>query len=69
MPAFDQLWAGVEQRKLIKRAFDLAPNCGTIGEVNRRLIAEGYTQVNAHLAEWQIRRELLRRLKRGLAPS
>ena len=69
MPAFDQLWADVEQRKLIKRAFELASNCGTIGEVKRRLIAEGYTQVNANLAGWQIRRGLQRRLKRGLAPS
>ena len=69
MPAFDQFWAGMEHKKLVKRAFELASNCGTVGEVKRRLIAEGYTQVNAHLAAWQIRRGLLTRLNRGLVPS
>jgi len=52
---------------VIKRAFDIATECGSIEEVKRRLIREGYLQVNAHLSGWQIRRELLSRINPALS--
>ena len=52
----------MEPTNIIKRAFEIAPECGSIEEVKRRLIAEGYMQVNAHLSGWQIRRELKGRI-------
>jgi len=56
----------VEQENIIKRAFEIALECGSIEEVKRRLIREGYLHVNAHLTGWQIRREILGRLNRDL---
>jgi hypothetical protein len=50
---------------IIQRAFAIAPECSTIEEVKRRLIREGYIQVNAHLSGRQIRREIITRLKRA----
>lgn len=52
---------------VIKRAFDIAWECDSLVELRRRLIVEGYFQVNAHLSGWQIRRDLTRRLKHRLA--
>ena len=52
---------------VIKRAFDIASECGSLAELKRRLILEGYFHVNAHLSGWQIRRDLLHRLNRELA--
>ena len=54
------------ERDIIKRAFDIAPQCGSLAELKRRLIVEGYFQVNAHLSGWQIRRDLMHRLNRKL---
>jgi hypothetical protein len=51
-------------RNVVKRAFDIAPECGSIEELKRRLIREGYTRVNAHLSGWQIRRGILGRVNR-----
>ena len=51
---------------VIKRAYDIASECGSLAELKRRLISEGYFNVNAHLSGWQIRRDLLPRLNRGL---
>lgn len=51
------------ETNVIVRAFALAPECGSIDELKRRLIREGYFNVNAHLSGWQIRRELLAKLK------
>ena len=51
---------------VIKRAFDIASECGSLAEVKRRLILEGCFQVNAHLSNRQIRRDLLHRLNREL---
>ncbi len=51
---------------IIKRAFDIASECGSLAELKRRLILEGYFQVNAHLSGWQIRRDLTQRLNREL---
>lgn len=51
---------------IIQRAFDIAPECGSIEEVKRRLIRDGYIHVNAHLSGWQIRREIISRLNPDL---
>ena len=48
---------------VIKRAFEVASECGSMAELKQRLIREGYLQVNAHLAGWQIRRDLTIRLR------
>ncbi|HEU5482174.1 MAG TPA: hypothetical protein VFU80_03645 [Sphingomicrobium sp.] len=52
----------MQREEIIKRAFEMAPECGSIGELKRRLIHEGYLQVNTHLSAWQVRREILSRL-------
>jgi hypothetical protein len=49
-------------KDIVERAFDIAPECGSMEEVKRRLIREGFEQVNAHLSGWQIRREVRGRL-------
>jgi hypothetical protein len=49
---------------VIERAYQLAPECGTVDEVRHKLSREGYFQVEAHLRGPQIRGELVRRLKR-----
>jgi hypothetical protein len=54
---------------IIRRASAIAPQCGSLAEVKRRLILEGYFQVNAHLSGRQIRRDLLRKLDRALVHS
>lgn len=48
--------------EVIKRAFEVAPECGSIGELKHRLIREGYLKVNANLSGWKVRREVLSRL-------
>jgi hypothetical protein len=53
----------MEETDVIRRAYQIAPECRSLVEVRRRLIDEGYTQVNAHLAGRLIRREILARLK------
>ena len=35
---------------IIERALDLAPQCGTVEEVRKRLVHEGFLNVNSHLA-------------------
>ena len=47
---------------IIERAFEIAPDYGSIADVKRKLIDEGYIQVNAHLSGRQIRAEILGRL-------
>lgn len=47
---------------IIERAFQLASECGSIREVRRRLIREGYVNVEAHLMGRQIHREIDGRL-------
>jgi hypothetical protein len=51
-------------RNVIERALDIASACGTIQDLKRQLIREGFQQVNAHLSGWKIRRQLLCRLTR-----
>lgn len=43
---------------VIERAFQLAPECGSIEELKRKLIREGYYKVEAHLAGKQIRSQI-----------
>lgn len=55
-----------ESKDIIKRAFEVAPKCESIGELKHRLIREGYVKVNAHLSGWRVRREVLSRLSSEL---
>ena len=48
---------------LVERAFQLAPECGSLDEVRERLRGEGYFHVNAHLEGKKIRYQLRDRLK------
>ena len=54
----------MEGVNIIERAFQLAGECVSIDELKRRLMREGYLQVNAHLSGRQIRKDLLPRLQR-----
>jgi len=57
----------VEDVSIIERAFQLAPECGSIDELKRKLAREGYFQVNAHLSGRHIRSQLHDRLNPELA--
>lgn len=48
--------------EIIKRAFDLAEQCGSVDEVRQKLQREGYFHVQAHLSGPQINADLRRRL-------
>ena len=52
----------MEGLTIIERAFAIAPDYGSIADVKRKLIDEGYLQVNAHLSGRQIRAEIIARL-------
>lgn len=47
---------------IIERAYQLAAESGSVEEVKRKLIREGYLNVHSHLSGNQIRRDLLQRL-------
>ena len=47
---------------VIERAFQLAGDSGSVGEVKRKLIQEGYLSVHAHLGGRQIRSDISKRL-------
>jgi hypothetical protein len=51
---------------VLKRALAIAPECGSVADVKRRLVREGYFRVNAHLSGWLIRRKLLARLNKRI---
>ena len=59
----------MEGPSIIKRAFEIAPEFGSIADVKRKLIDEGYIQVNAHLSGRQIRADILGRLDPRLKPK
>jgi hypothetical protein len=59
----------MEGPTIIERAFELAPEYGSIADVKRKLIDEGYLQVNAHLSGRQIRAEIVGRLNPELKPK
>jgi len=54
---------------VIERAFQLAPECGSLGELKRRLIREGYFQVEAHLSGRQIKSQITPLLNPALSHS
>ena len=47
---------------IIERAFQLAEDSGSVGEVKQKLIQEGYLSVHAHFCGRQIRDDILKRL-------
>jgi hypothetical protein len=47
---------------VIERAFQIAGECGSLAEVRRRLLREGYINVEAHTGGRQIRQEIKVRL-------
>ena len=47
---------------IIERAFQLAEDSGSVGEVKRKLIHEGYLSVHAHLGGRLIRNDIVKRL-------
>jgi hypothetical protein len=49
-------------QNIIERAFQLAAESGSIDEVQRKLMREGFFHVHAHLAGRQMRGEIQRRL-------
>ena len=51
---------------IIERAFQIAPECGSVEQVRRRLIGEGYICVQSHLAGKYIRNQLYDRLNPSL---
>lgn len=57
---------GKPEDDIIMRALKIAPACGSIQEVKRRLIQEGYVNVNTNLSDWQVRRKIVARLNRSL---
>ena len=59
----------MEGRRIIERAFEIAPEYGSIADVKRKLIDEGYTQVNAYLSERRIRADIIGRLNPQLKPK
>ena len=54
---------------MIERAFDIAPECRSIDELKKRLVSEGYANVEAHFTGMQIKRDLASRLKKSGAPG
>jgi hypothetical protein len=54
---------------IIERAYQIAPESGSVDEVRRRLVREGYSSVDAHLSGPQIKRDLTVRLNPELRNS
>jgi hypothetical protein len=52
----------VNGTNIIERAYQLATESGSIEEIKRKLMREGYVNVHAHLGGRQIRHDLLERL-------
>ena len=59
----------MENVSIIERAFQLAPECGTIEELKRKLSQEGYLQVSAYLGGRHIRSQLGEKLNPKLKPG
>jgi hypothetical protein len=56
----------LERANIIKRAFDIAAECGSIEQVQRRLRDEDYLSVSGHLSGRHTRSEIARRLNPAL---
>jgi hypothetical protein len=50
------------EKGIIERAYELAPQCGTVDEVRSALRREGYSNVDAHLSGPRIRADLTKLL-------
>jgi hypothetical protein len=50
------------EKGIIERAYELAPQCGTVDEVRGALRREGYSNVDAHLSGPRIRADLTKLL-------
>jgi hypothetical protein len=50
---------------VLARAFELAPECGTMKELRRRLAAEGHTRLDEHLGGLGTQRQLRTLFNRG----
>ena len=48
-------------QNIIERAFELAPASSSVDEIRRALRAEGYSNVDAHLAGASIKADLKKR--------
>lgn len=48
----------VSEANVIERAFQLAPECRSIDELRRKLMREGYVNVEAHLQGRHIRSQI-----------
>lgn len=55
------------ETNVIERAFQLAPECRSIDELRRKLTAEGYASVEAHLCGRHIRSQISTLLKQKTA--
>jgi hypothetical protein len=53
------------QTGTVQRAFELAPECTTIGEIRFRLKREGYSAVDEHLQGSSVQNDLKLLLKRS----
>jgi hypothetical protein len=53
---------GPNRPTIIQRALELAPECVSVSEVKRRLKAEGYIQIDAHLSGRLTRQQIIERL-------
>jgi hypothetical protein len=52
----------MNEMNIIERAFQVAPECGSVSEVRQILVREGYFNVEAHLTGRQIQRDIQSRL-------
>ena len=52
----------MNEMNIIERAFELAPQCGSVSEVRQILVREGYFNVEAHLTGRQIQQDIRSRL-------
>ena len=52
------------EKGVIERAYELAPECGTVDEVRTALRREGYSNVDAHLSGQRIRGDLTKLLRK-----
>lgn len=53
------------EKGIIERAYELAPECGTVDEIRAALRREGYSNVDAHLAGGSIRADLRKLLNKA----
>lgn len=54
--------SGMQSVNVIERAFQIAPECGSLADVRHRLNREGYQDVDAHLSGKHIRDQIHDRL-------